>query len=128
MLKYILFLIITLASLTSLNAQFDIARLEVVHIPKGNNQEIEFNRVRALFNVPIKINTKTHLILGVDYSVIDIIQIDDLDINTDPLSDFQTFELNLGLTKQLKNNWRIVGSLKPGVTTNLVKKTSFLKL
>lgn len=108
-------------------AQFDIARVEAVHIPQGDNQDFEFTKIRALFNVPIKLKEGRHLILGADYSVIDIVQIEALDFSTKPLRDFQTFEFNFGLTQKLKNNWRMVAMAKPGVTTNSVKNTSFLK-
>ena len=109
------------------NAQFDIARLEIVNLPKGGNQDIEYSRIRAVLNVPIKLKNDQFLILGADYSIIDIEQIENVGFDTEELSDFQTFEVNVGYTKQLKNNWRLIGSLKPGVTTNSVKNTSFLK-
>ena len=122
-----LVILFVLVAFAKANAQFDIARIEIVNIPKGGSQEIAFSRVRALFNVPIKLKNDQHLILGADYSIIDIVQIDQVEFDTGPLSDFQTFEVNLGYTKKLKNNWRLIGTLKPGVTTNSVKNTSFFK-
>ena len=122
-----LILLFVLLAFAKAYAQFDIARVEIVNIPKGSNQEIEFSRIRALFNVPIKLKNDQYLILGADYSIVDIVQIDQVEIDTEPLSDFQTFEVNAGYTKQLKNNWRFVGTLKPGVTTNSVKNTPFFK-
>ena len=109
------------------NAQFDLARVDVVHIPKGSNQDFEFNRIRALFNIPVKIKEDTHLLFGIDYSIVDVIQIEKLEIDTEPLRDFQSFELNLGFTKKLKKNWRLAAVLKPGVTTNSVKNTAFFR-
>ena len=122
--RYLVLIGIMLAFVKS-NAQFDLARIDVVHIPKGSNQDFEFNRIRGLFNIPIKIRENTHLLLGLDYSVIDVIQIEKLEIDTERLRDFQSFEINLGFTKKLRKNWRIAIALKPGVTTNSVRNTSF---
>lgn len=120
-------ILFALFAFVKIYSQFDIARIEVVHIPKGNKQDIEYNRVRGLFNVPIKVNEKAHLILGADYSVIDFIFIEPLQLDTEKLKDFQSFEVNFGFTQKLKKNWRIAVTAKPGVTTNSVKNTAFLK-
>lgn len=43
---------------TSLSAQFnDLARIDYTSIP-ANNSSIEYSRVRALFNYPIKLKKK----------------------------------------------------------------------
>jgi len=119
--------ILLLLTISNVLAQFDLARIEVIHIPQGDKQDIEYNRVRGLFNIPIKIKENTHLILGADYSVIDITHLEGLEIDTDNLQDFQSFELNFGFTKKLKKNWRIAVTAKPGVTTNSVKNSAFFK-
>lgn len=121
-----LLLFFTLSAFVS-NAQLDIARLEVSNIPKGGPAEFSYNRVRAMFNVPIKIKDENYLFAGLDYSLIDIIPIDNLNFETENLKDFQLFEVNLGYTFKWKNNWRIIANLKPGVTSNSVKDLKVFK-
>ena len=125
--KWGLMILFAFVAFEKVHAQLDIARVEIVNLPKGGNQDIEFSRIRAVFNVPIKLKNNQYLIIGADYSIIDIEQIENSGFDTKQLTDFQTFEVNLGCTKKLKNNWRLIGTLKPGVTTNSVNKTSFFK-
>lgn len=106
-----------LIGLTSFS-QLDLARIELINIPKRGVEEFNYNRVRAMFNVPIKTGEDRYLFVGADYSLIDIDPIDDLDFETENLEDFQIFELNLGYTYKMKNGWRVIANIKPGLTTN----------
>ncbi len=109
-----------LVSLTCFS-QLDLARIELINIPKQGADEFDYNRVRAMFNAPIKLRKDNYLFVGVDYSVIDIVPIDNLNFDTSNLRDFQLFEMNFGYTYVLKNKWRVIANIKPGVTSNSVK-------
>ncbi|WP_155839745.1 DUF6268 family outer membrane beta-barrel protein [Aquimarina latercula] len=97
----------------------DLAKLDYTLLPSGGNKT-EYSRVRALFNYPIKLNTKnsSYLIVGLDYSKIGTVFTEETTFDYSSLEDFQLLDLNIGYTTKLKNNWRIGVRMTPGISTN----------
>ncbi|MEH6537237.1 MAG: DUF6268 family outer membrane beta-barrel protein [Psychroserpens sp.] len=118
-----LFKIIILITICSFNAQAqlnDLARIDYTFIP-DTNSDVEFTRLRALFNYPIKLKKEGEfLLIGLDYSNIHLrFQNEDLPFDKEQLNDFQLLDLSIGYTKPLKNDWRLGIRIKPGFSTNL---------
>ena len=84
---------------TSLSAQLnDLARIDYTSIP-ANNSSIEYSRVRALFNYPIKLKKeRTYLLIGLDYSHIDLKMDDNPSFDKTDIDGFQLLDLNIGYT------------------------------
>lgn len=97
----------------------DLARVDFTIIPRGNS-EIEYNRLRGLFNYPVKLKKEgRYLIFGFDYSHINLKMDDNLAFEKDELEGFQLLDFNFGYTTPLKNNWRFAGRFMPGFSSNL---------
>ena len=97
----------------------DIARIDYTVLPSGDS-DIAYNRIRALFNFPIKLKKEdTYLFLGLDYSNINLIMDDNPSFDKEALTDFQLLDFNIGYTKPLKNDWRVGIRLTPGFSSNL---------
>jgi len=97
----------------------DLARVDFTYITKGNSN-VSYNRVRALFNYPIKLKKeRTYLFLGLDYSHIDFKMEKNFSFDKNELDDFQILDLNIGFITSLKNDWRIGLRITPGFSSNL---------
>lgn len=97
----------------------DLARIDYTYIPKAKS-DIEYSRMRALFNYPIKLkNDDTYLFLGLDYSNIHLKSEIEFPFETRDLNDFQLLDFSIGYTTPLKNNWRLGLRFQPGFSTNL---------
>ncbi|SHJ10501.1 DUF6268 family outer membrane beta-barrel protein [Aquimarina spongiae] len=84
----------------------DLARIEYTYFPQKDSDN-SFRRFRALANFPIKLNNKgSYLVPGLEYRNINFIYRDQTTFNTDNLERFSSFEVNIGITFTLKNNWR----------------------
>lgn len=103
-----------------LKAQFsDLARADFTIIPKGNSN-VEYNRLRGLFNYPIKLKKEgSYIFIGFDYSNINLIIDDNVRFDNNELDEFQLFDLVLSYTTPLKNDWRLAARFIPGVSSNL---------
>lgn len=114
------FFIIFLLSCTTALAQLnDLARIDYTYIPVGNSS-IEYSRIRALFNYPIKLKKEgTYLLLGLDYSHIDLKMDDNPSFDKTDIDGFQLLDLNISYTTPLKNDWRFGIRLTPGFSSNL---------
>lgn len=121
--KSICFISILFFTNISLAQLADIARLDYTFIP-NDNSDIEYLRLRALFNYPVKLKKEgEYLLLGLDYSNIHLrFESDDLPFNKESIGDFKLFDINIGYTKPLKNDWRLGIRFKPGFSTNLISK------
>jgi hypothetical protein len=108
-------------------AQLDLARIELISIPKRGASEFNYSRLRGMFNIPFETSKDCYVFVGVDYNVIDIVPIDNLNFDTENLKDFQSFQLNLGYTFKWKNDWRVIANIKPGLTSNSVKDLQVFK-
>lgn len=97
----------------------DLARLEYSYIP-GNNANFQYNRFRALFNVPFKVKEDVYFLVGLDYSDIYF----EFNERTDSYEktnaeNFDALALNLTYTFKLKNNWIFGAQVTPSFMSNL---------
>ncbi|MDB2606966.1 DUF6268 family outer membrane beta-barrel protein [Zobellia sp.] len=104
------------------NAQLsDIARIDWTILPRLNST-VEYTRLRALFNYPIKLKKEgTYMLLGLDYSNINLGSSNENRFNSSELDGFQLLDINVGYTTPLKNDWRLGVQVTPGISSNLVK-------
>ena len=117
--RFVLIIILALGSSRSHSQLSDLARIDYTILPAGNSS-IEYNRIRALFNYPIKLKKEdAYLFLGLDYSNIQVIIDENSSFNEDELNDFQLLDLNIGYTQPLKNDWRLGIRATPGLSSNL---------
>ena len=105
---------------TQLSAQLnDLARIDYTSIP-ANNSPIEYSRIRALFNYPIKLKKEeTYLMVGLDYSHLDLKMDDNPSFDKTEIDGFQLLDLNIGYTTLINEDWRLGVRLTPGFSSNL---------
>lgn len=119
-------LIILFIGIGNCSAQLsDLAKIDYTRLPKGNS-DVGYDRLRGLFNYPIKVNEGSFFLVGLDYSKIELSfdsGIEDFDVNT--IEDFQLLDLNIGYTFKMNENWRFGARFTPGFSSNLVKNLSF---
>lgn len=115
-----IFVIILLFASNAGYAQLsDLARIDYTILP-GGNSDVEYSRIRGLFNYPIKLKKEgSYLLLGLDYSNIKLVMDDNPSFDKEAISDFQILDFNIGYTTLLKNDWRIGVRLTPGFSSNL---------
>lgn len=122
----LIFLFIFLLFTTNSSSQLsDLAKIDYTRLPKGSS-DVGYDRLRGLFNYPIKVNESSFFLVGLDYSKIELSfdsGIDAFDI--DAIEDFQLLDLNIGYTFKLNENWRFGARFTPGFSSNLVKNLSF---
>lgn len=100
----------------------DLARIDYTYLPKAKS-DIEYSRLRALFNYPIKLNKEgTYLFLGLDYSNIHLRSEREFPFDKSDLDDFQLLNFTISYTTLLKNDWRLGVRFQPGFSTNLAAK------
>ncbi|APU11916.1 hypothetical protein A5M85_17000 [Cellulophaga lytica] len=103
----------------------DFARLEYKVLPRGNSN-FGYSRARAAVNYPIELKNSNYLLLGLDYSNIEMSFDPEIaKFNTDIIQDFQMLEFNLAYIKKLKNDWRLGVRFTPGFSSNLGSKITF---
>lgn len=113
--------LIFIAAVTQLHAQLtDLARIDYTLLP-ATESDFEFNRTRALFNYPFKLNKKeAYLFIGLDYSNINITYGDAIvPFDKEELNGFQLIDLNIGYTYKMNEKWRFGARFSPGVSSNL---------
>jgi hypothetical protein len=115
-LYFILGLLITNFTFAQLS---DFAKIDYTILPSGNSG-IEYSRVRALFNYPIKLKMKgTYVLVGLDYSNIMLGMDGNPSFNSEEIRDFQLLDFNIAYSTPLKNDWRSGQRLTPGFSSNL---------
>ncbi|CAM4186892.1 DUF6268 family outer membrane beta-barrel protein [Zobellia nedashkovskayae] len=118
-------LVVLLMGLGNCSAQLsDLAKIDYTRLPKGGS-EVGYDRLRGVFNYPIKINEDSYLLVGMDYSKIDL-SVDSSVTNFDiaAIEDFQLLDFNLGYTFKMKGDWRFGARFSTGYSSNLVRKLS----
>lgn len=103
----------------------DLAKIDYTRLPKGNS-DVGYDRIRGLFNYPIKVKDNSYFLLGLDYSKIELSfdnRITNFDI--DAIEDFQLLDINIGYTFKMNKKWLFGARFSPGYSSNLVKKLSF---
>lgn len=97
----------------------DIAKLEYTYVP-GKNSNFEYQRQRALFNVPIKLKEKSYFFVGLDYSSIQFKYKEDQDsYDKSDAENFKSLDLPLTYTTQLNEDWIFGAQIAPAFTSNL---------
>ncbi|PWL38699.1 hypothetical protein DKG77_10650 [Flagellimonas aquimarina] len=103
----------------------DLIKMEYTYIPKANSN-VGYDRIRALFNYPVKLSEDSFCILGLDYSNIDISFDSSIDaFDTEIIEDFQLLDINFGYIFKMNKNWWFGVRITPGFSSNLVKSMSF---
>ncbi|WP_425236753.1 DUF6268 family outer membrane beta-barrel protein [Ulvibacterium sp.] len=121
--KFLLFFLL-LCSVFACGQLSDLARIEYTLLPKGTTN-VDYRRIRGLFSYPIKIKEGNYLLLGLDYSNIELSFDSSIDaFDTEVLQDFQLLDINLGYTFKLDQDWRVGARFTPGFSSNLVKNIS----
>ncbi|WP_303275888.1 DUF6268 family outer membrane beta-barrel protein [Flavivirga aquimarina] len=117
--KFKITYVILLLSTFSFAQLSDLAKIDYTILPAGDS-DIEYSRVRALFNYPIKLKKEqTYLFLGLDYSTVNLNMTEHPSFDIEELNDFQLLDINIGYTTPLKNDWRLGARLTPGFSSNL---------
>lgn len=120
----ILVLVLLLSTLMASGQLSDLAKLDFTRLPKGNS-EVGYSRGRALFNYPITLNKDAFLLVGLDYSKIELSFSGDItDFDRDAIEDFQMLDINIGYTFKWNDTWRFGVRISPGYSSNLVKEIS----
>ncbi|WP_139254273.1 DUF6268 family outer membrane beta-barrel protein [Cellulophaga fucicola] len=119
-------LFVMLLCFVTVSAQIsDFARVEYKLLPRGSSN-FGYSRIRAAVNYPIELKNSNYLLLGLDYSNIEMsFDSDIVKFNTDIIQDFQMLEFNLAYIKKLKNDWRLGVRFTPGFSSNLGSKITF---
>jgi len=121
--KFITLLILLINTFCAHSQLADLARIEYTVIPSGDST-IQFSRKRALLNYPIKLKNEAFLLVGLDYSAIDLSfdkEIDKFDKNQ--IKDFQILDLNLAYTFKINDDWRFAIRLSSGFSSNLTTRS-----
>jgi hypothetical protein len=89
----------------SLSAQTsDLLRIEYLNLPNSNTKN-SVNRFRGLFQLPIKIQEGSYLVVGGDYRYLDL-KLENVPFGTGDLQSVQTIEGSIGyLHKLKKSDW-----------------------
>lgn len=122
--RYLLF-VFYLCFVTATGQISDFARVEYKVLPRGSSN-FGYSRTRAAVNYPIELKNSNYLLLGLDYSNIEMSFDPEIaKFNTDIIQDFQMLEFNLAYIKKLKNDWRLGVRFTPGFSSNLGSKITF---
>jgi len=98
----------------------DLARLDFTIIPKDESGTIQYDRLRALFNYPMRLKRDgSYLFLGLDYSNIHLRIPETTSFDVATIEQLQLLDLNIGYTSKLENDWRFAARFSPGVSSNL---------
>ncbi|MGJ8738373.1 DUF6268 family outer membrane beta-barrel protein [Zobellia laminariae] len=118
-------LVVLLLGIGNCSAQLsDLAKIDYTRLPKGDS-EVGYDRLRGVFNYPIKVNDGSYFLVGMDYSKIEL-SFDESVTNFDitAIEDFQLLDINLGYTYKMKGDWRFGARFSTGYSSNLVRKLS----
>ena len=103
----------------------DLVKVDYSKLPKGTSS-VGYDRLRGLFNYPIKTKEDCFILIGLDYSKIELSfdnSVESFDIAA--IEDFQLLDFNIGYTFKINEDWRFGARITPGFSSNLVKEISF---
>ncbi len=114
-----LFLIFFGSTLLVTGQSTDLARIEYTSLPDSKS-DTESRRYRVLINAPIKTGLEEYLVLGGDYSRIDILPRNPLPFDGSSIRKLHVIDFNMGYIFKWNENWRFVGIFTPRIASNLV--------
>ncbi|WP_299395582.1 hypothetical protein [uncultured Gelidibacter sp.] len=97
MLVFMVFLTMGVSSQTS-----DLLRIEYLNLPNSNSKN-SVNRFRGLFQLPLKLDESSYLVVGGDYRYLDL-KLENVPFSTEDLQSVQTIEGSIGYLRKLKDN------------------------
>ncbi|MEK6154772.1 DUF6268 family outer membrane beta-barrel protein [Flavobacteriaceae bacterium 3-367] len=98
----------------------DIVRVEYTLIPE-NNSGIETTRYRFLANLPIKLNDRSILITGAEYSTIKFDISTQFPFDQSQLEKLRIIDLNFGYVTKFSPDWRFIGIVTPRLASNFIE-------
>lgn len=106
MIRYcFLFLFLCFATLSA--QVTDLARAEYTYFPQRDSKN-SFKRFRTFVNFPIKLDDKgSYLVSGLEYRNVRFDYEDMPPFSVENLDNYHSFELTLGYTFKMKNDWRL---------------------
>ncbi len=117
MIKALGILIITLfLAVEGVAQSTDVLRIEYTNIPGENNND--FERYRLLFNAPINLGFNRFLILGSEYSFINIDRDGPLPFDDSEIKNLHVIDVNVGYIFKIAPQWRFIGILTPRLASN----------
>ncbi|WP_436515425.1 DUF6268 family outer membrane beta-barrel protein [Ekhidna sp. To15] len=105
--------------LTQVQGQLlDVAKAEYLYVP-GSSSNFEYHRQEFEVNVPFEVKEGGYLFVGFDYSRI-VFRFQETEDSYDKThaENFQSIDLNLTYTFEMKNNWRFGLQLSPSINSN----------
>lgn len=103
----------------------DLFRVDYTFFPEGDSI-VQYNRVRALVNVPIKLKKNAYLLLGADYSTIGLRFGNNIpEIDKSEIEAFRLFDFNISYTFKMSQDWIFGARFTPGFSSNLTEGSLF---
>ena len=111
-------------SFVIVNAQIsDLARVDYTFFPAGDSI-VQFNKFNALVNVPIKLKNEAYLLLGLDYSDINLRFGNNIPgIDKSKIEQFRLLDFNISYIQQLDDEWTFGARFTPGFSSNLTENS-----
>ena len=96
----------------------DLGRIEYTHFPQRNSDN-SFRRFRVLANLPIKLNDNgSYLVAGAEFRTVTFEHEDRLVPNVEPIGNFKSYELSVGYTFKMNENWRFAAKVGTMFSSN----------
>lgn len=98
----------------------DLFRAEYTYFPQRNSDN-SFRRFRTFANVPLKVGEGTYIVPYLEYRNVHLLIRDDDKFQRFATDRYESYEVSLGYTQPLKNNWRFGGRLGVLIASNFDK-------
>lgn len=120
MVKYGLIIFFCLAFAKAEAQGTDLFRAEYTFFPQRKSDN-SFRRFRTFANVPLKIKEETYLVPFIEYRNVHLLIRDDNRFEQFKTDRYESFELSLGYTFPMKNNWRFGSRVGVLIASNFDK-------